>query len=52
MVIIEKACQKNLVKRYKNINELKADLLIVAMENKNKKKSSFWSKIFRKGRKS
>ena len=39
-------------KRYKNINELKADLLLVAMENKNKhKKSSFWSKIFKKGKK-
>ena len=52
VAIIEKACQKNISKRYKNINELKADLLLVAMENKNKhKKSSFWSKIFKKGKK-
>ena len=50
--LVAKACQKNLSKRYKNINELKADLLLVAMENKNKhKKSSFWSKIFKKGKK-
>ena len=49
ILIIEKACQKNINKRYKNINELKADLLLAsANHKKNKTKVSFFKKIFKK----
>ncbi len=45
--IIEKACEKNNQKRYKNINELKADLLVARDEYKNPKKG-FLSFLFKR----
>lgn len=47
--IIEKACQKKVTKRYKNINEFKADLLIAITKYKEPERKSFWTKLFKKG---
>lgn len=48
--IIEKACQKTFEKRYKNVLEMKADLMVAYDQYKNPK-VSFWKRLFHKGEK-
>ena len=44
--IILKATEKDLLKRYNNLNEFKADLLIAYDNYLHPKKISFWKKLF------